>query len=47
MAFRKKLLKKIGSLRQILSREETMLERLQSIAHLLTGNLLSSVIGLI
>ncbi|WP_164828310.1 lipopolysaccharide biosynthesis protein, partial [Sinorhizobium medicae] len=47
MAFRKKLLKKFGSLRQILSREKTMLERLQSIAHLLTGNLLSSVIGLI
>ncbi|MCG5484571.1 MAG: oligosaccharide flippase family protein, partial [Sinorhizobium meliloti] len=47
MALRKKLLKKIGSLRQILSREKTMLERLQSIAHLLTGNILSSVIGLI
>ncbi len=47
MAFRKKLLKKFGSLRQILSREKTMLERLQSIAHLLTGNILSSVIGLI
>lgn len=47
MAFRKKLFKKIGGLRQILSRERTLLERLQSIAHLLTGNILSSVIGLI
>jgi O-antigen/teichoic acid export membrane protein len=46
MGFQKKLFKKINGLQKILSREASLRERLQHIAHLLTGNVLSSVIGL-
>lgn len=47
MAIRKKLAKKIHGLRKVLAREESLKSRLQNIGHLLTGNALTSLIGLV
>ncbi len=47
MAIRKKLAKKVNGLRKVLAREESLKSRLQNIGHLLTGNALTSLIGLV
>ncbi len=47
MAFQNKISKKFKRLRQFLDREQSLKERLQNIGHLLSGNVLSSIVGLI
>ncbi|MCA1406419.1 lipopolysaccharide biosynthesis protein [Ensifer sp. IC3342] len=47
MTIRKRLGKKLGILHQLLDREKNLKTRLENVAHLLTGNLLTSVLGLV
>ncbi|OAP39800.1 hypothetical protein AU381_09600 [Sinorhizobium glycinis] len=47
MLFQRKFSYELKRLRQLLDREQSLKERLQHIAHLLSGNVLSSIVGLI